>query len=410
MGGILATPSRDRAPLRRLAPLFPALVVAPFALSVGYTADFGLVYRGGLEAWTSGHPQRLVYWTVTPFLTVSMATITRLASEETAARVFTAANLVIWAALLMVVWGRLDGRVPARWWWGTLITAAAFAPTIATVFWLQFNLMMLVLALGGFVLIGRHDAWAGLLIGLSIALKPILILLPLVLLIRRQSRSAGVWSIAAAGGLTIVALGFLSWRGNDLSLLNPVSYFAEFLDKAGGPMFGCVPENYSPAALLCRLGLPTSRAISVALAACVLVIAWLTVRRVPDESPPQWEVFAGAGLLSTMIGPIAWPSYWVCSVPLMLLLAYQFWVRQAPARLWVGLAIVYGLMDLVWDPLESLARTPVPIVLVSYTVGQFAQYVLLFVWLRWRLLRRGVAASTSAEGREGRPYAEDVSR
>jgi len=45
-------------------------------------------------------------------------------------------------------------------------------------------------------------------------------------------------------------------------------------------------------------------------------------------------------------------------------------------------------MELVWDPLESLARTPVPIVVVSYTIGQFAQYVLLLVWVRWLLLRR----------------------
>ncbi len=53
---------------------------------------------------------------------------------------------------------------------------------------------------------------------------------------------------------------------NDTTRLEVRPDVAEFLDKAGGPMFGCVPENYSPAALLCRLGLPTSRAISVALA------------------------------------------------------------------------------------------------------------------------------------------------
>jgi hypothetical protein len=395
MCAILAMSLQHRAPHRRFAPLIPALLVAPFALSVGYTADFGLAYRGGLEAWTSGHPQRLVSWTAMPFLAVPMATITRLASEETAARVFMVTNLVIWAALLIVVWGRLDGRVPSRWWWGTLIAAGAFAPTITNVFWLQPDLIVLVLALGGFVLIGRHEGWAVLLIGLSIALKPLLVLLPFVLLIRRQSRCAGVWSIAIAGALSVVGLGFLAWRARDFSLMNPVAYFAAFLNKGGGPIFGCVPENYSPAALLCRLGLATSWATNFTIAACVLLITWLLVRRVPDATGPQWEVLGAAGLLSTLIGPIEWLAYWVALAPLLLLLAYQFWTGRAPARLWIGLVVAYVLMELVWDPLESLARTPVPIVVASYTIGQFAQYALLLVWIRWRLLRREAASSTS---------------
>jgi len=388
MCATLATSPQHRVPLRRFAPLLPALLITPLALSVRYTADFGLAYRGGLEAWATGHPQRLASWTAMPFLAVPMATITRLASEETAAWFFMAANVMLWAALLMVVWGRLDGRLPSRWWWGSLVAAAVFAPAIATIFWLQFNLIVFVLALGGFVLIGRHGGWAALLIGLSIALKPILVLLPLVLLIRARSRWVGVWSIAVAGGLSIAGLVFLAWRANDISLINPMLYFAEFLNKGGGAMFGCVPENYSPAALLCRLGLPTSAAIDFSLAACVLVIAWLLARGVPETNEPNWQVFAAACLLSPMLGPIEWLSYWVLSAPLLLLLVYEFWSRHAPARLWIGLAVAYALMELVWDPLESLARTPVPIVVVSYTIGQFAQYVLLLVWVRWLLLRR----------------------
>src|SRR5207244_12648569 len=156
----------------------------------------------------------------------------------------------------------------------------------------------------------------------------------------------------------------------------------------GVARFGCVPENDSPAALLCRLGLPTSAAIDFSLAACVLVIAWLLVRGVPETNEPNWQVFAAACLLSPMLGPIEWLSYWVLSAPLLLLLAYEFWSRHAPARLWIGLAVAYALVALVWDPLESLARKTVPIVVVYFTLGQFAQYVLLLVWVRWLLLRR----------------------
>src|SRR5207244_11631343 len=83
--------------------------------------------------------------------------------------------------------------------------------------------------------------------------------------------------------------------------------------------------------------------------------------------------------------PIEWLSYWVLSAPLLLLLVYEFWSRHAPARLWIGLAVAYALMELVWDPLESLARTPVTIVVVSYTIGQFAQSVLLLFCVLWLL-------------------------
>ena len=95
MCATLATSPQHRVPLRRFAPLLPALLITPLALSVRYTADFGLAYRGGLEAWATGHPQRLASWTAMPFLAVPMATITRLASEETAARFFMAAVSLI---------------------------------------------------------------------------------------------------------------------------------------------------------------------------------------------------------------------------------------------------------------------------------------------------------------------------
>jgi len=53
MCATLATSPQHRVPLRRFAPLLPAFLIAPLALSVRYTADFGLAYRGGLEAWAA---------------------------------------------------------------------------------------------------------------------------------------------------------------------------------------------------------------------------------------------------------------------------------------------------------------------------------------------------------------------
>src|SRR5207245_7032242 len=96
-----------------------------------------------------------------------------------------------------------------------------------------------------------------------------------------------------------------------------------------------------------------------------------------------------------MLGPIDWASYGVLMAPLFLLLAYQFWRESAPPPLWIGLGLAFLLAELVWDPLESLAQTPVPVVVFSYTAGQFSQYVLLFVWARWRQLRRASVWSSA---------------
>ena len=377
-----------RWPLHAFSPLVPALVLIPIAVSISYTFDFGLAYQGGVEAWASGHPQRVVTWTGTPFLAVVMGAITRAASLDVSARVFMGVNLLVWAGLLASVWNRLRPNVPSRWWWATLIAAGVFAPVVSTIFWLSFNLMVFVLALGGFILAGRRNRLAGLLIGLSVAMKPILALLLLALLFRRHSRSAGVWAVAVAGGLSFFGLGFLAWRAGDLQLLNPFPYIAAFLSKGGVPTtMACVPENYSPSALLCRLGAPTSSSVTVVVAAGVLVSGWLLIRRLPDSSGPQWELFGAAGLLSPMLGPIGWSNYGVLMAPLFLLLAYQFWAEHAPPLLWISLAVSFLLAELVWDPLESLAQTPVPVVLFTYALGQFAQYFLLLTWIRWRLLR-----------------------
>lgn len=389
---------------RRLAPAVPAVLLAPFALAIHYTADFGLAYAGGMEAWSSGHPQRLITWTATPFLAVVMALVTRISSVEAAARTFMVLDLIVWGVLLYAVWSRLWGSVSVRFWWSTLLAAAVFAPAISTIFWLQPNLMVFGLALGGFVLAGRRDPLAGLLIGLSVALKPIVVLLPLALLLRRQTRAAGIWSIAATTILSAGGLGFLAWRAGDPSMLNPFGYLAGFLSKGRGPIAACVPENYSPVALLCRLGVEPSIAVTIAVAAVVVLIGWFIVRDLPDTNESRWAVFAAACILSGLLGPIDWASYGVLMAPLFLLLAHQFWRESAPPPFWIGLGLAFLLAELVWDPLESLAQTPVAVVVVSYSAGQFSQYVLLFVWARWRVWRRGAASSrTSTMSRSIQP-------
>lgn len=376
-------PLRPARQAHLLAPLAAALLLLPFVVAIRYTADFGLAYHGGVEAWASGHPERVFSWFSTPFLALVMALVTRVISEQSGAHVFLGLNLLLWAALLLAVWNRLDGRVPPPWWWGTLIAAAVSSPGISSIFWLTFNLIAFGLALGGFVLVGRHDRLAGLLIGASLAIKPILLLVPLALLLRRESRFAGVWSIGAAAALSMGGLVFLAWRAGDWSAADPFAYIAAFAAKGRGPLAACVVQNYSPVAFLCRLGIPSTTVVTFAIVAGVGLVGWLLAQRLHNG----WELFAAACLLSPMVGPLEWASYQLLFAPLMLLLAYQFWAERAPARMWVYLAAAFVMTEMVWDPFESLAGAPVVVLVVSYSIGQFAQYALIGMWFWWLHLR-----------------------
>lgn len=379
-----SAPSRN---LYLLAPAAAALALIPVAVLVHYPLDFGLAYQGGQEAWSSGHPERVLTWTATPFFALVMAGLTRAAPLDVATTAMLVVNLAVWAGLLITVWNQLLGRVPAKLWWVTLVATAVFAPAITTIFWMQPNLIVLALSLGGVALAGRRVRTAGLLIGLALALKPVAILLPLALLLRGESRRAALWAIGVAGVLSAIGLGFLAWRGGDLSIANPIAYVAHFQTKGGGPIVACVPENYSPMALLCRFGVPSSTVLTVAVAGVVLFLGWLAVRRLRGVPNAAWDLVAVAFALSPMLGPIGWAHYQLLLAPLMLLLAYQFWAERAPIFLWLNLGLVFMMTMLIWDPLESLARTPVIVLVVAYTIGQFAQYFLLLLWFQWMRVR-----------------------
>lgn len=389
--------------LLNLVPAVPALVLLAVAAALHYTAqygtaDFGLAYQGGAEAWASGHPERVGTWMSTPFLALAMAAVSRVAPVQIAGWLFMAANLSLWMVMLVTVWTRLRAFFPVPLWWTTLAAVGAFAPAVSTIFWLQFNLVVFALAIGGFSLVGRKNRLAGLLIGLSVALKPIAVLLPFALLVRSRSRAAGLSSLAGLSVSTLLSLGFLAWRGGDPKLLDPIGYLARLSDSglatlwgSGQPVAeGCWVENYSLLALLCRLGLQPSMLIGAAIGAVGLLIGWLLVRRLPPTVEGDWETFAAACFLSVLLGPIEWPHYGLLMAPLLLLLAYQFWRDRAPRPLWLGLAAAFLASEFVWDPLSSLAGASVRLEDFLYTVGQFGQYFLFLVWVRWRMLEPSV--------------------
>ncbi|HEV8255046.1 MAG TPA: glycosyltransferase family 87 protein [Vicinamibacteria bacterium] len=387
-------------------PAFEPWEVVPAVLAVGGVLlwalpafandrplDLGLALKGGEEAWQTGHPERLRTWMSTPFLAVLMALASRVFSIGTAMRLMTALNLVATLGLAAAVWRGLRGRAPRLWWWITLLAALLYAPLISTVFFKQLNVWALALAVAGFAAVrAGRPVEAGALVALSVCLKPIVILLPLALLARRDTRASGLWAAACSLVLVAVAQVFLALRAGDAASLSPLPALAGFAAKT--EPWICHPENFSPQGLLCRLTGPEALAFQRALVLAGVSLLALLAHDVTRHRPgASWEVFAFVCLLSPMVSPVSWTHYQLFLAPMLLLLAHRFVEARASLAQWAGLLSAFVLSDLVLRPFDS-----VPGVILGALAGrweerrellrfmaasQFAQYVLFLTAFGW---------------------------
>jgi alpha-1,2-mannosyltransferase len=348
--------------------------------------DLGLALKGGQEAWQTGHPERLRTWMSTPFLAFVMALVSRVVSVSTAMRLMTVLNVAVSLALAGAVWRALRGRAPRLWWWATLLAALLYAPLVSSVFFKQFNVLALALAVAGFAAIrSRRAVMGGALLALSLCLKPIAILLPLALLARRDTRAGGLWTVG--WGLLLIAIAqlFLALRAGEAAALSPLSSLSGFAAKT--EPWICHPENFSPQGLLCRLTGPEAlhfqRVVALAGVLLLALMAHDVTRHRPGAS---WEVFAFACLLSPMVSPVSWTHYQLFLAPMFLLLAYRFVTAGASAAQWAGLLAAFVLADLILRPLDSVPGLLLGVLagrweqrrdlLRFMAVSQFAQYVL----------------------------------
>ncbi len=384
--------------LRPLGYIALAALVALWAYRAFHdssTYDSGLAYVGGQVAWATGHPEHWFSWTGTPFFAVLMAVVTRVASSGTAAQLLTALNLVLVIGTVAFVLRTLRGALSPLWWWVTAFALFTFAPMMSSVWWKQVNIIALVLAAGGFELLRRrHGQRGAALIGLSLALKPLAILLPFVLLARRQTRRAGAWALGYFIALNVGAQILLAAHAHDAGVLNPLLAVNNFSDKSK-PAAGlaCSPENFSPQSLLCRIaGRQHWSVLQVlALIAVVLIGAWVVVV-LRGRRATSWETFAFACAMSTMVSPIAWSHYQIMLAPLFVLMVVRASREGASIITWAGLAVAFVLCSLMWSPYGTLIdavqlklqptfqANPHPLVT---TLAQFAQYVLIGAATLW---------------------------
>ena len=355
--------------------------------------DLRVLYAGGVAAWETGHPERARDWLSTAFLGLVMAIVSRAGSLRAATVALNVLNLVIVIAMLVAAWSWLRGRLTPRLWWATLACAVSYSPILSTIRWKQLNLAVLFLAVVGFALLRRGRARTGAAtLGLSLALKPLVILLPFALLSRKDSRVAGALCLAATAALTFAGQGFLAWRGHDVALLSPVPVLQNFGKHASG--FLTEPENLSPQAMVQRLTRrndPLQRGAVLLGVALAILLANESLRR---SSGRSWEVFAFSLVLSTLVGPISWSHYQVLLLPMFVLLACQFGQERASPVLWLTLGYAFILASLVQRPLELTVPGALRLlitgrletwddVLQVLMLSQFAPYLLYGAAFSW---------------------------
>jgi Glycosyltransferase family 87 len=378
------------------------------------TLDTGLAYDAGKIAWATGRPEVLITWNGMPFLVAVMALLGRVASGRAVADLVTALNVALPVGAAGLALHRVRPRLSPAGWWIAAFALAAFGPLMSSVWWKQFNVIVLVLALAGFELMRRGRTHsAALAIGLSVSIKPLAFLLPFVLLARRETRRVGALALLWIAGLDIAAQGLLAWRAHDIARLNPYLGFHNLVHKttAAPNIYLCHPLNFAPGSALCRLvgGFDHWTLQRIAVWCFVALLGLWIIDVLRGRSGTSWEVLAFTLPLSVMLSSLAWSHYQIMLAPLFFLLFVRFATEGASFGPWAGLLLAFVLASLMWEPygtiVSSIRGKPAsplqPTFLEEF--AQFSQYVLVLAGILWYAERRASTRSWNGATRRAAP-------
>ena len=260
-----------------------------------------------------------------------------LVGFDVAAKVFLGIQIVALVAATLFFVRRFCVRQRLPTLVGAAIALALGQPFVYT---LQFGSMNgLVLASMLAFMVGAADdrPWAGPLLGLSLALKPVLWPLAIVLVVRRQYRQVGAAMVVASG---IVALAMVLVRDGSEFLTKVLPYLAE-----GEP--GMERFNVSILGLTQQAGWPGGSAVAgrlvvVGFAVALCVRLW---RRAPDDLD---LVEAGTALVLAGILVSSWATFYYAAFAFPAVLLFRDPRSAAsslaiwPFLLAVGVSIQFG--------------------------------------------------------------------
>ncbi|HEU0072646.1 MAG TPA: glycosyltransferase family 87 protein [Dehalococcoidia bacterium] len=166
----------------------------------------------------------------------------------------------------------------------------------------QIYIPLFALGLGALLLIerGRNLLWAGLLVGLVVAIKPNFAIWPLFLLLAGQRKMA-LTSVAVAAAISLVPL-----------LIEGPEIYSQWLDAARAYPRAAIAPNASMFGVATRLGIP--EAGYVLAAGLIAAAAFYTWRwRLTGREVSAWSV-----MLTLFVGPLTWVGYTLFMLPLLL--------------------------------------------------------------------------------------------
>lgn len=295
-----------------------------------------------------------------PLLSLLLAPLASL-DVVVAYRVFAAVTLLLIAGAVLLVCREL--RLP--WWWtaGATLAMLASSPLHGTLYLGQIYGLLLVGLVAGWIAERRgHPLLAGVLYGVTVALKPSLA--PVLLLPAVQQRWRPFW--AGIGGAVVATLVGALPAGPSSAL--------EWLRIGFGEPVPDVLDNAALPGEALRLGLPSGVGTVLGVVALVGTLVWLARRTRTGTVDPggtaPWAVIA-AGLL---MSPISWHNYLLLLWPGVLAV-----VAASPAagvrRAWVAALLALPMVPVSWgdlwapdDPWTPLGRSLYCAILLAYWI------------------------------------------
>ena len=194
-------------------------------------------------------------------------------------------------------------------------------------------------------------------------------------------------------GLNVAAQAFMAERAHNLATLDPLIGVRNFLDKTKPDLATCLPLNFSPSSLLCRVssGAEDWTIQRVVVLVAVLLLGLWVVEALRGRSAKSWEVFAFTCPLSVMLSVVEWTHYQIVLAPLFVLLLFRFAREGASISLWTGFLVAFILASLIWQPYGSVVSairdlfSAHPPNEPSFLEGmaQFSQYILVITGVLW---------------------------